>query len=70
MLTTAPTDTEWANHARWAVPPVGTRRQLWVEKEACAIFTARTGRADPHPTAEDYTAANARVPREGTQAEA
>jgi len=61
MLTEAPTDAEWANHARWAVGPVGTRRQLWVEKEACAIFTKRTGRADPFPTALDYEAANEQV---------
>jgi hypothetical protein len=67
MLTSAPTDTEWANHARWAAAPIGTRRQLWVEKEAQAIFTARTGRADPFPTAEDYAAANARVPQGSPQ---
>lgn len=63
MLTEAPTDTEWANHARWATAPIGTRRQLWVEKEAGAIFTARTGRTDPFPEAQDYAAANARVPQ-------
>lgn len=63
MFTEAPTDTEWANHARWAVQPVGTRRQLWVEKEAQAIYTRRTGRADPFPTALDYEAANSVIPQ-------
>jgi hypothetical protein len=62
--TTAPTDDEWEQHRRWAVPPVGTRRQMWVQREAQAIFTARTGRADPWPSLEDYKAANALVPRD------
>ena len=62
IRTTPPTDTEWHNHCRWAVPPVGTRRQMWVEREAQAIFTARTGRTDPWPALEDYRAANAVIP--------
>jgi hypothetical protein len=62
-VTAAPTDTEWEDHRRWAVPPIGTRRGLWVAREAQAIFTARTGRADPWPSMEDYAAANEAVPR-------
>lgn len=60
--TEAPTDTEWENHARWAVGPVGTRRQLWVESEAQSIHRERTGRADPWPSVEDYAEANNRIP--------
>ena len=60
--TTAPTDTEWENHRRWAIAPIGTRRQLWVEREAHAVFTERTGRADPWPSMEDYAEANTRIP--------
>lgn len=60
--TAPPTDTEWTNHARWAVGPVGTRRQLWVDSEAQAIHRERTGRADPWPTVEDYAEANSRIP--------
>lgn len=65
--TAPPTDAEWADHARWAIPPIGTRRQLWVRREAQAIFTARTGRADPWPDLEDFAAANAVIPPEATR---
>lgn len=61
-VTSEPTDTEWIQHCRWSVPPIGTRRGLWVEKEAQAIFTERTGRADPFPSAEDFAQANLRIP--------
>lgn len=60
--TEAPTDGEWENHARWAVGPVGTRRQLWVEREAQAVHKERTGKADPWPSVEDYAKANSRIP--------
>lgn len=59
--TSAPTDFEWENHARYAVGPVGTRRQLWIEREAQAIHQERTGRADPWPSVEDYSEAALRV---------
>ena len=62
-VTPSPTDTEWENHARWAVGPVGTRRQLWVEKEAQVIHQERTGRADPFPSMDDYMNANLRISR-------
>jgi hypothetical protein len=61
--TAAPTDTEWANHARWAVGPVGTRRELWVESEAQAIHAERTSRSDPWPSTDDYKEANNRIPQ-------
>jgi hypothetical protein len=61
--TAAPTDTEWANHERWAVGPVGSRRQLWVESEAQAIHAERTGRSDPWPSTDDYKEANNRIPQ-------
>lgn len=61
-VTTAPTDTEWANHARWAVGPVGTRRQMWVEREAQAVHQERTGRPDPRPSMDDYKEADSRIP--------
>lgn len=64
-ITQRPTDTEWANYCRWAIGPLGNRRQLWVEREAQAIFTARTGLTDPFPEAEDFAAASAVIPREG-----
>lgn len=62
-VTAAPTDIEWENHSRWAVGPIGTRRQLWVEKEAQAVHSERTGRSDPWPSLEDYAEANNRIPR-------
>ena len=61
-VTAPPSDVEWHQHCRWAVPPLGTRRSMWVAREAQAIFTARTGRADPFPTTEDYEQANQRIP--------
>lgn len=63
-VTAAPTDAEWENHARWAVGPVGNRRQLWVASEAQAVHTARTGRADPWPSVDDYAEANSRIPND------
>lgn len=61
--TAPPTDVEWASHHRWAVPPVGTRRQLWVQQEAQAIHRERTGEgAASSPSREDYVAAYAVIP--------
>lgn len=59
--TSAPTDFEWENHARWAVGPVGTRKQLWISKEAAAIHFERTGRYDTPATTDDYSEAALRV---------
>ena len=61
-VTTAPTDAEWELYARWAVGPVGSRRQLWVEIEAQAVHQERTGRSDPWPSQADYAEANNRIP--------
>lgn len=58
--TSAPTDFEWENHARYAVW-VGNRRQLWIEKEAQAIHQERTGRSDSWPSLEDYSEAELRI---------
>jgi hypothetical protein len=59
--TPPPTDLEWENHRKWAVGPVGTRRQLWIEKEAQAIHYERTGKSDPWPSSADYAEAVLRV---------
>lgn len=59
--TLPPTDLEWENHRRWAVNPVGSRRQLWIEKEAQAIHFERTGRSDPCPSSADYAEAFLRI---------
>jgi hypothetical protein len=61
--TAAPADAEWADHSRWAIQPVGTRRQMWVRREAQAIFTRRTGNASPPPALADYAEADRRVPQ-------
>jgi hypothetical protein len=60
--TAPPTDVEWANYCRWAIPPLGSRRHYWVAREAQAVFTARTGRGDPFPALCDYETANAAIP--------
>ena len=59
--TVAPTDFEWATQARHTVVPFANRQQLWIDKEAQALYFERTGRADPWPDAEDYTEAILRV---------
>lgn len=59
--TSAPTDFEWENYARWAIGPVGTRKQLWIAKEASAIHFEETGRYDTPATPDDYAEAALRV---------
>lgn len=59
--TSAPTDFEWENYARWAIGPIGTRKQLWIAKEASAIHFEETGRYDTPATSEDYAEAALRV---------
>lgn len=60
--TSAPTDFEWETYARWAIGPVGTRRQFWIAKEAKEIHFQSTGRYDAWPTKEDYAEAALRIP--------
>lgn len=59
--TSAPTDFEWETHARWAVGPVGTRKQLWISMEAKAVHYERTGRYDTPANSDDYAEAALRV---------
>lgn len=64
IITAPPTEAEYTTYSRWAIPPLATRRQYWVEQEAQAISIARTGRTDPFPTAADFAAAHAIIPAE------
>lgn len=59
--TSAPTDFEWHNYARWTPGPVGTRKQLWISNEAQAVHYERTGRYDTPANSDDYAEAALRV---------
>ena len=61
IITDPPTDTEWADHCRWAVPPVGTRRQMWIEREASAL-ARRDGAPFVWPASCYYAQADKVIP--------